>query len=232
MSKIQYYLIHGPDSSRAPRMIEEFEKWGLDNKQVKWLLHPNGNEIPYELRRQLVCQTPSYTCGTYVNAGCPNMGNGKVSCTFKHYLCLKDIVENGYDYGVIMEDNQYFNANIPETVSKYIHQLNELYPEKWDIIFDTNWQSYKNVREHPVNPGVFVYPKSNEISEHGGHGGTRLAQFYILTHRCAKLLFENYLPFNNAPDWWMNDLFRKLRVRSFWSEPSISSVFPHTSTAW
>ena len=35
---------------------------------------------------------------------------------------------------------------------------------------------------------------------------------------------------NNASDWWTNDLFRKLEIKSFWSEPSISDVFPHVST--
>jgi hypothetical protein len=29
----------------------------------------------------------------------------------------------------------------------------------------------------------------------------------------------------------MNDLFRKLNIKSFWAEPSISNVFPHISTA-
>lgn len=228
---MQYYLIHGIDQERGPRMLSEFEKWGLDNSKVKWVLHPNRDEIRPEMRNQLVCQQNSTSCGLYTMPGCPHMQNGKVSCTFKHYLCLKDIVENGYDYGIIMEDNQFFNANIPETVEKYIRQLNELYPNNWDIIFDTNWQSYRNVREQEVREGIYVYPKSNEISEHGGHGGTRLAQFYILTNECAKKLFNNYLPFNNAPDWWMNDLFRKQGIRSFWAEPSISSIYPHTSTA-
>lgn len=228
---MQYYLIHGVDKSRGPRMIDEFDKWGLDNRSVKWVLHPNRDEITSELRNNLVCQTPSITCNIPVEAGCPYMNNGKVSCTLKHYLCLKDIVENGYEYGIIMEDNQYFNANIPETVEKYIQQLNELYPNSWDIVFDTNWKSYTEIGEHGLKQGIYVYPKSNEIREHIGHGGTRLAQFYILTNRCAKLLYDNYLPFNNAPDWWMNDLFRKLNIRSFWSEPSISSVYPHVSTA-
>ena len=29
----------------------------------------------------------------------------------------------------------------------------------------------------------------------------------------------------------MDDLFRKLNIKSFWSEPSISDVYPHISTA-
>jgi GR25 family glycosyltransferase involved in LPS biosynthesis len=226
---IQYYLIHGIDKQRGPRMIEEFKKWNLDNKKVKWILDPNKDDITYELRNSLLIQTPSYSCGTFTYPGCPNIKNGQISCTYKHYLCLKDIVENNYDYGVIMEDNQFFCGDITYHVNLYIEQLNKFYPD-WDIIFDTKWLSYKKIEEEDVIEGKYVYPKSNEIGKYV-HGGTRLAQFYIINNKCAKKLYENYIPFNNAPDWWMNDLFRNLNIKSFWSEPSISDVFPHISTA-
>lgn len=225
---IQYYLIHGIDKERGPRMISEFKKWGLDNNKVKWILEPNKDKITNQFRNQVVFKEQSYSCSMYCSPGCPNMGTGKISCTFKHYLCLKDIVENNYDYGVIMEDNQFFCDNIPQTIEKYINQLNNLYYD-WDVIFDTKWKSYKDINEKPVSNDMYVYPKSNDITNYC-HGGTRLAQFYILTNKCAKKLYENYIPFNNAPDWWMNDLFRKLDIKSFWSEPSISDVFPHIST--
>jgi GR25 family glycosyltransferase involved in LPS biosynthesis len=226
---IQWYLIHGIDNSRKDRMISEFEKYGLDNNNVKWVLHPNKNEISNEFRKKVLMQNDSYSCGTHYLPGCPNINNGQLACTYKHYLCLKDIVENQYDYGVIMEDNQFFCDNIPNTVNLYINQLNTLYPD-WDILFDTKWLSYSKIEENKIEENVYVYPKSNEIGKYV-HGGTRLAQFYVLNKKCAKKLYQNYIPFNNAPDWWMNDLFRKLNIKSFWSEPSISDVFPHTSTA-
>ena len=225
---IKYYLIHGIDKSRGPRMLDEFKKWGLDNNNVVWVLDPNKDKINTEMRKELLIQKSSFSCGVAFQAGCPNIGNGVVSCSLKHFLCLKDIVENNYEYGVIMEDNQFFCDNIPKTVDKYITQLNEIYPE-WDILFDTKWKSVQSLGVEVVD-NIYVYPKTNEISEHG-HGGTRLAQFYVITNKCARKLYENYIPFNNAPDWWMNDLFRLLNINSYWSEPSISAVFPHVSTA-
>jgi len=227
---IKYYLIHGIDKQRGPRMREEFKKWNLDNNDVKWILEPNKEKITDDLRKKILIQNESTSCGINYLPGCPNIKNGQISCTIKHYLCLKDIIENNYEYGVIMEDNQFFCGDIQYHVNLYISQLNELYTDNWDIIFDTKWLSYKNIEEETVKDGIFVYPKSNEIGKYV-HGGTRLAQFYIINNKCAKKLFENYIPFNNAPDWWMNDLFRKLNIKSFWSEPSISDVFPHISTA-
>ena len=230
MYNIQYYLIHGVDKQRGPRMMEEFQKWQLNNNNVKWILEPNRDKIDENFRNNILIQDHSFSCGNHVEPKCPNVNNGQISCTYKHYLCLKDIVENNYEYGVIMEDNQFFCDNIPKTVEKYIIQLNNLYPE-WDIIFDTKWKNYKDVFENELKENKCVYPKSNEITKYC-HGGTRLAQFYVLNNQCAKKLYENYIPFNNAPDWWMNDLFRKLDIKSFWSEPSISDVYPHNSTCY
>ena len=42
MNNTQYYLIHGVDQQRGPRMMEEFQKWGLDNNKVKWILYFGG----------------------------------------------------------------------------------------------------------------------------------------------------------------------------------------------
>jgi hypothetical protein len=84
---IQYYLIHGVDKTRGPRMIEEFKKWGLDNNKVKWILQPNKDKINDNFRKNVLIQEQSYTCGNYTYPGCPNIKNGQISCTFKHYLC-------------------------------------------------------------------------------------------------------------------------------------------------
>ena len=89
----------------------------------------------------------------------------------------RDYYENYYEYAVIMEDNMKFIGNVPERVNMYIGQLNTLYAENWDILFDLNYGKYV---EGPTFPNIYVYPKSNEINELTGYGGTRCAQFYLL----------------------------------------------------
>jgi len=139
------------------------------------------------------------------------------------------MVEKNHEYGVIMEDNIYFTGPIEKTVEKYIEQLNTMYCD-WDILFDSNWiRVNDNGENNMVEENILVYPKSNNPTNNYG-GGSRLAQFYIVTNKCAKTLFENYIPFKNNPDHWMNELFRKLDIQCFWSEPSITHTFPHIST--
>lgn len=221
---IQYYLIHGVDKSRGPRMISQFEANGIDPRKVKWVLHPNKDELTPELVKQIVNQNDSYCCGVLQRGG--SVLPGQISCTYKHYLALKDMVENNYEYGIIMEDNMTILGNVPEKVNVYIQQLNKLYPD-WDILFDYSQGKYT---EHEIVPDIFVYPKSNEITEEG-HGGTRCAPFYLLNQKCAKKLYDNYLPFNHAPDWWMNEVFRKVSIKSFWAEPPNIGIWKHVSTA-
>lgn len=225
MSSINYYLIHGVDSSRKVRMLNEFKQANIDNNGVVWINHPNKNEISKELYKKIVIQQPSYSSGVYVH---PNtMRLGVVSCCYKHYLALQTIVENDQEYAVIMEDNMQFvkNINIPDRLQIYIDELNQNYPD-WDILFDLNYGE----SDHIVKPDQYVYPKNIEISNLN-HGGTRCAQFYLIRLKCAKLLHANYLPFNNAPDWWMNDIFRKLNIKSFWADPPAVDIWHHTSTA-
>ena len=124
--KIQYYLIHNGNKDREKTMMEEFIKWGFDINNIKWTLHPNKNELDEELINKIVCQTPCESNGNIIYPSRMLLRRGMISCTYKHYLCLKDIVDNGYDYGVIMEDNIAFLDNIPELVKKYIYQLNKI----------------------------------------------------------------------------------------------------------
>lgn len=214
--RIQYYLIHNGNEERKNILMNEFQKWGFDINNIKWIIHPNKEELNEELINNIVYQYPCESNGKFLYPSHILLRRGVISCTYKHYLALKDIVENGYEYSVIMEDNIYFLGKIPELVKIYIDQLNNYYGD-WDIVFDNEWVKYI---EGPIIPGIHVYPKSNEITQQC-HGGTKGANFYLLTNSCAKKLFDNYLPFYHQPDWYMNDLFRKLNIKSFWIEPSM-----------
>ena len=192
---IQYYLIHNTDISRKNRMIEQFQKWGFNMNKIKWINHPNKDEISDELIDSLIIKEPSYSCGILIDPNRTRNLKGLVCCTYKHYLALKDIVDNNYDYGVIIEDNITFKDSIPFLINKYIKQLNTYY-NNWDILFDSYWGNYS---EGEVRPDILVYPKSNEIKSNS-HGGTRTAVFYLIKRECAKKLIDHYIPFNNSPD--------------------------------
>ena len=98
------------------------------------------------------------------------------------------------------------------------------YPD-WDVLFYLNYGK----SEHKLEENKYVYPKNNAITNLN-HGGTRCAQFYLIRNKCAKILYEHYLPFNHAPDWRMHDLFRKLYIKCLWADPPAVDIWHHQST--
>ena len=133
---IQYYLIHNGEKLREEHMLESFKRVNIDNNKVKWMLHPNREEISEEFIKNNITPGSSSCCGMHINAQ-SSMKKGQISCTYKHYLCLKDIVENNYEYAIIIEDNIYIKDDVPNKIKIYIEQLDSLYPD-WDILFDTS----------------------------------------------------------------------------------------------
>lgn len=228
MYDMKMYLIHGVDKSREPRMINEFLKAGIDLSGVQWIRHPNKDELSDNLINAIILNDPTSPIKPW-SYRINNIPKGIVSCTYKHYLALKDIVENRIQYGLIMEDNMQFinGINIPERVKLYIDQLNTYYPD-WDVLFDL-----KNGPPSEYNtyfPDRHVYPRRH-THNNLWHGGARCASFYIVNYNSALKLYNNYIPFNTAPDAWMCDLFRKLDMKIFWAEPNAVEPWQHVSTA-
>ena len=207
MTIIKYYLIHGMDSSRKERMLSEFQHFGIDNNNVSWIVYPNKNDLSDDLIKSIT-----------TNESRSFLSKGQISCTYKHYLALQDFIGSDSEYGVIMEDNMAFYSNVPERVERYLYELNTYYPN-WDIIFDLNYNLPS--KQIQVIENRFVYP-SNYL--------TRCAQFYLFNKKCAKKLYENYLPMETVSDHWMNRLFERHDIQSFWVEPPNVYTYPHIST--
>ena len=207
---MKYYVIHNLESYRYENIINLLKDSKINIEDVKFINHPNKNELTYSIKKSAVQKNS-------------NLKDGWISCSYKHYLALKDIVENEYEYAVIMEDNiGVFYENIIDRLEKYKKQL----PSDWDIIFDSVWFDYSWLNEEEVTSDKLVYRKSNErtYNKEGeiiAHGGTRAAQFYFLKYETAKKIYENFLPFNHSADMWLNEVLRKCNLNSFWSEPSL-----------
>ena len=205
---IHYYLIHGIDASRKPFMEEQFQSHGIVESSVTWITYPNKNDpIPD------VCTDP-------------NLPRGMISCTYKHYLALKDIVENGYEYAVIMEDNIEFRDNVPNALNKYMKAL----PNDWDCLFDSDFCDLKAIAD--ITPHMSVYKqaygvyqdilyisKTERFVRTEKRGVSKGAHFIFLTQKAAKQLYDSFLPFHVTSDHHYNVLCEKLNLNVYWAEP-------------
>ena len=217
---INYYLIHNLDENRYQNMTKLLKENNISLDNVKFINHPNKNELTYEIKRKIVQK----------NSKIPD---GWISCSYKHYLALQDIVENNIELAVVMEDNiGSFYENVPTRIKKYLEEMDE----DWDIIFDSIFSNFGELNEGDVLEDKLVYLKKNEITKNSegkiiSHGSTRAAQFYLLNYNSAKKLYENFIPFNHSADMWMNSVIRKLNLKVYWSEPSlVSSKFNTVSS--
>ena len=201
----KFYMIHNNDINRKMRILGELEKLEITENQIKWINYPNKEELDDELIKNITNKE--------------GLNKGLISCTYKHYLCLCDMIEHGHKQSIIMEDNWYVSSPTPiETFQKIIQDLNEFYFD-WDIVFDSTMYDHP----YPI-PGLNVHPLTN------GENGSRLAQFYFISLEGAKKIVKELIPFHKPPDHQMNDIIRKLNIQSLWTQPAITSVYPHIST--
>ena len=131
--RIKYYLVNGVDRSRDSFMKNQFDKAKIPQNEILWIKSHNKTELTEE----------------FINKNCTDitkMKLGQLSCTYKHYLALKDMVENNIDIGIIMEDNIEFNTtNFPKNLKEYLREL----PADWDLLFESDTLPYI---ESPIDP--------------------------------------------------------------------------------
>lgn len=183
---MKYYLIHGIDSIRKPFMQNQFQRFGIPAEDVTWINYPNKNDF-----------LPNNVCSS------SNLPKGHIACTYKHYLILKDIVENQVPTAVIMEDNIEFVGNVPNAIDRYLKDL----PPDWDCVFDSDYFDMKF--EGEIKPDCSVYKT----------GKSKGAHFILLNLKSATNLYESFLPFHEGSDHMYNYLFKKLNMNVFWAEP-------------
>jgi len=194
---IKYFLIHGLDRKRRIFMQAQIRHMGIPQQDVMWINGPNvGDELPDGLTTN------------------PNLTRGQVAITHKHYLCLKEIVENNYEIGVIMEDNIEFLSNVTTCLNRYLKDL----PSDWDMLFDSDFFGWKYI-EGPISLEMSVYKKSNNPLS-PSPGAAKGAHFLMISNRAAKILYANFLPFNEVSDHYYDYLIRKFNLNTYWAEPS------------
>ena len=210
LMEIKYFVIHNLDEERYLNSTKLFKKYGVNINDVIFINHPNKNELTYSIKKKSVQKNSK-------------IKDGWISCSYKHYLALKNIVENEIPLAVVMEDNiGDFYEKVPNRIEKYLSEL----PSNWDVVFDSVWSDYRLMNEESVSNNKLVYKKSHEETFNAegvriAGGSTRAAQFYLLNIEAAKKIYDNFLPFNHSADMWLNEVLRKVNANVYWSEPSL-----------
>ena len=78
---LKYYVIHNLEKDRYENTLNLLKKYGVDLDDVTFVSHPNKNELTYQIKKKAV-QKKS------------NIKDGWISCSYKHYLALEQIIKN------------------------------------------------------------------------------------------------------------------------------------------
>jgi GR25 family glycosyltransferase involved in LPS biosynthesis len=117
----------GVDDSRKEFLFDQFKQYNLNEKDITWMEGNNKDDLTDDFIKSIYVHNKEIDENT--------LKKGRISCTYKHYLSLKDIVEKDRPYAAILEDDVSFNQDIQLTIQKIIEDANKYYPD-WDIIFD------------------------------------------------------------------------------------------------
>jgi GR25 family glycosyltransferase involved in LPS biosynthesis len=217
---MKYYLITY-DKERFFFMKNQFQIYGIDFDKVKVMDYPNREDLTehiikecYDSKRFNTLNNHLYV-SSYSNEWHNPMPKGLISCSYKHYLCVKDIIESNLNYGIIMEDNILIQQNVPETINKYLSEVGD----DWDIIFDGD---ICNLHANNYTEGKLLY----EVQR------TRGLNFYLVSNRGAKKLIDSLIPFSLNLDNFINLLIEEkiVDLKIFWAESGLIHKINRPST--
>tara|TARA_E500000331_G_C17101847_1_gene645689 strand:+ start:209 stop:922 length:714 start_codon:yes stop_codon:yes gene_type:complete len=156
----------------------------------------------------------------------------------KHLEVYRRVVDNDYDFGLILEDDVILNNDFKEKYYEYYKQL----PDDWDILFygDGYGRNLHVPQKVVEEQGGNVFLKSHKGNglvdrEKNGWpvcaGASRCSDCYLISKKAADKVITQIREIRRKKrgkifypsDLWMNILFRDLNFKVYWAEPTIST---------
>jgi glycosyl transferase family 25 len=139
----------------------------------------------------------------------------------KHIHSYQKILNNNYEYSLILEDDVILDNKFTGKLQKGLQQL----PNDYDMLFIGNGCNL-HIEPSKIEQTKLIYKKCREPTKWGGNGGTRCTDSYLVSKKCAKKL-TNYISqlkektIKKNSDFWLNQVIRELKLNIYWMEPTI-----------
>jgi GR25 family glycosyltransferase involved in LPS biosynthesis len=137
-----------------------------------------------------------------------------------HIESFRLIVEQGHALGLILEDDSVPSAEFIQKSNRYLKKL----PDDFDLFYISPGKGNFHMPFYKRRPFKFIYKKESNQTKWGGHGGSRYADAYFVSNKCAKLMykeFEDAAEISLTIDWWKNNIIKKHNLNVYWAEPTI-----------
>jgi len=149
---------------------------------------------------------------------CRQLTMPEIACAVTHVEIYKYIAENNIKIALFFEDDCLIYRNFQERLLRVIREL----PDDFDACYLSDcfrWtvDNYKYGYLGSLNNNK--YTKDKCVYEM--HCG-KCADSFLLTSKCAKLLYDNFVPFCLPPDWMQTPIYLKNNMKIYWSEPALT----------
>ncbi len=206
-----YVLHYTKLKERKERLDKMFDRFGID---VEYFLDYDQEDLTPEIIKEYYNPDPELYKHTidmaYGSRTVPfrELNMAQISCTIKHYHCIKKVAENCSEYGLVLEDDVIFVDNFVETCNSFL----EATPPDWDVIF---MGCCANLRVPPayLKPGVCAY----RVGSPAGRGGDS----YILKKSAAEKIASTMKPFVTISDWQLSYELFLHDLKVYWWEPPL-----------
>jgi len=133
-----------------------------------------------------------------------NLSHAQICITITHIEIYKKILENKFKLCLILEDDALLDIDFLKKLNYYIDNL----PNDFDIGF--------------INSGCGMHIKdTNNEQIWYKFNYSRTCCAYLITDIACKKLIDSIIPFNDAIDHELNAQINKLKLNSYWCEPTI-----------
>lgn len=144
------------------------------------------------------------------------ISDSEISTFLHHIECYKKILEERYEYALILEDDAIFQPSFYLKLQKYICDL----PKDWDILY--------------IGDGEICVPE-NIIQKYKGlvniyrkpENGFKYTDFYLIKNIACKRIIEQFNnevePINIAVDHYLHHFINNHNLKAFIGQPKLVS---------
>jgi GR25 family glycosyltransferase involved in LPS biosynthesis len=142
----------------------------------------------------------------------------EIACEVTHIEIYKYICDNDIKIALFFEDDCIIGNNFAKNLGRVVEEL----PDDFDACYLSDcfgWtvDSYKqgflgSLNKNKYTPDKCVYKM----------GVGKCADSFLLSNKCAKKLYENFIPFCLPPDWTQSYVYLSNNMNIYWAEPALT----------
>lgn len=136
------------------------------------------------------------------------LNNGEIGCILSHRAIYKEVVKEGGDFVLILEDDALF-------MDGFMDVIKDLKDIDFDMIYlgQRNYDTIENSQQ-PIGRTIALKEKVKDSGEYGVYKAKRcwLTHAYIINSNSAKILLERTNVFYNCLDGILADAQHDLKV--------------------